>query len=437
VTEPQEHTRRSPRLLVLSRGDDRQPGRVIETAISRGADWALVLEGDERLDETDAEDLKRFLATDAIPGCAYGLRAFQMLPGGRYDPRPEWVYCLFAPQRGQHLSRDVVKSVRVPDSIPRRSWVRTTFRIQRPVSGHVTSATAPRWRARQPGTPALHPPHVPADAGTASAWPVDAPQRPAAQYVRVVCLLPARNCVDDLPGYFESVREFADAVVALDDGSTDGTGLFLERHPLVKILLRNPMRDTYAGWDDGANRNRLLDAAAKLEPDWIVSLDADERIPKDDARALRRFIQKEACLGYAYGFSRYRMVDDLDHFDRIEQRSWRLFAYEPGHRFPDRRLHHFPIPTEIPRERWLPTSVRIQHLAGLTLERREARWTKFQEADPERHWEPDYEYTRAPPGERRRWHPRPPDLPVLPPSRDAERRVELEVADPELAGDPP
>jgi hypothetical protein len=113
VTEPKERTRRSPRLLVLSRRDDRQGSRIIETAISRGADWVLVLEGDERLDETNAEDLERFLATDAIPGCAYGLRAFQMLPGGRYDPRPEWVYCLFAPQRGQHLSRDVVEWARV------------------------------------------------------------------------------------------------------------------------------------------------------------------------------------------------------------------------------------------------------------------------------------------------------------------------------------
>lgn len=32
----------------------------------------------------------------------------------------------------------------------------------------------------------------------------------------LVCLLPARNCEGDLPGYFESVSRFADAVVALN-----------------------------------------------------------------------------------------------------------------------------------------------------------------------------------------------------------------------------
>ena len=41
--------------------------------------------------------------------------------------------------------------------------------------------------------------------------------------VTLACLLPARNCAADLAGSFESVARFADAVVALDDGSTDDT----------------------------------------------------------------------------------------------------------------------------------------------------------------------------------------------------------------------
>jgi glycosyltransferase involved in cell wall biosynthesis len=39
----------------------------------------------------------------------------------------------------------------------------------------------------------------------------------------LVCLLPVRNGADDLPAYLQSVAGFADAVVALDDGSTDTT----------------------------------------------------------------------------------------------------------------------------------------------------------------------------------------------------------------------
>ena len=98
--------------------------------------------------------------------------------------------------------------------------------------------------------------------------------------VDVVCLLPARNCADDLPSFFEAVEPLADAVVALDDGSTDGTLCALEAYPLVKVVLRNPPRDTYFGWDDATNRQRLLDAAADLRPRWIISIDADERIPQ-------------------------------------------------------------------------------------------------------------------------------------------------------------
>src|SRR5690606_38453550 len=73
----------------------------------------------------------------------------------------------------------------------------------------------------------------------------------------LVTLLPARNAAADLPGYLENVARFSDAVVALDDGSTDDTFDVLAAHPLVKILLRNPRREDYRGWDDAANRNRL------------------------------------------------------------------------------------------------------------------------------------------------------------------------------------
>ena len=38
-------------------------------------------------------------------------------------------------------------------------------------------------------------------------------------------------------GWLESARRFADAVVALDDGSTDETAFILADDPLVRILL--------------------------------------------------------------------------------------------------------------------------------------------------------------------------------------------------------
>src|SRR5713226_3636460 len=99
---------------------------------------------------------------------------------------------------------------------------------------------------------------------------------------QIVCLLPARNAAADLPGYLESAAGFCDAIVALDDGSADNTRDLLAACPLVQILLANPRREDYRAWDDGANRNALLAAAAKLQPEWIIQIDADERMDPSD-----------------------------------------------------------------------------------------------------------------------------------------------------------
>src|SRR5215213_5608343 len=224
----------------------------------------------------------------------------------------------------------------------------------------------------------------------------------------VVCLLPARNAAEDLPGYFASVARFCDAVVALDDGSTDATPELLASSPLVKILLANPRREDYRAWDDAANRARLLEAAGQLDPTWILSLDADERIPADDAAVLRAFIETDAVPGYAYGFRVYRMWGDLDHYVRPGFFVYRLFAYEPGLRFPERRLHFVPVPPSIPRERRLNTTVRIQHLATLTEERRQRRAEKYQQADPDDTFSYRYRELNEPPGAVQPWEPRPP-----------------------------
>ena len=207
----------------------------------------------------------------------------------------------------------------------------------------------------------------------------------------LVCLLPVRNGEADLPGYFASVAGFADAVVALDDGSTDGTRRLLEESQLVNIVLSNPPRPDYRGWDDAGNRNRLLEAASTLRPRWILSLDADERIDPDDAAALREFVETEALPGCAYGFRVFRMVGDLSRYDQADLLVCRLFAFVPGQRFPDRRLHFVPIPTSIPRRFWLDTTIRIQHLGGLTAERRQARFEKYREADPDNAFQDSYQ----------------------------------------------
>ena len=90
-------------------------------------------------------------------------------------------------------------------------------------------------------------------------------------------LVPVRNGEHQLPAWLASVAEYADDVIALDDGSTDATRRILDESDLVSTVLANPRRPTYVGWDDRENRQRLVYAALAARAEWVLFLDADER----------------------------------------------------------------------------------------------------------------------------------------------------------------
>lgn len=229
----------------------------------------------------------------------------------------------------------------------------------------------------------------------------------------VVCLLPVRNGAADLPGWLESAARVADVVVALDDGSTDDTGDLLRANPLVERVLESPRRPTSHGWHDGDNRNRLLRACDELEPEWVLSLDVDDRIAPDDAAALRDFLAGDALPGLAYGFPYARMWHGC--CDPVTYLVWRLFSWEPGQAFTGMRNHNQPVPVSLARPRWLATTIRIQHWGVADEERWEARQQKYREAGGQGRRIPtdfgglDALGTDDWPA----WVPRPADLPVL------------------------
>ncbi len=181
-------------------------------------------------------------------------------------------------------------------------------------------------------------------------------------------------------------------------------------------MLTNPRREDYRSWDDAANRNRLLAAAGGLNPRWIISMDADERLDVADAAELRDFLRTDALPGCAYGFKVVPIQRDLEHY-APSGHLWvyRLFAYEAGQSFPHKRLHLVPVPTSIPRAAWIKTTLRIQHLGGMTAARRRARFEKYRQADPEREYQSDYSNVLKVTAEEelRRWEPRPPGQHVL------------------------
>jgi glycosyltransferase involved in cell wall biosynthesis len=228
-----------------------------------------------------------------------------------------------------------------------------------------------------------------------------------------VCLLPARNAEEHVGPYLASVAPFADAVVALDDGSTDATGDLLEEAPLVDHVLRNGRRDGYGGWSDGENRTRLLRAAAELEPDWIVFLDADERVDPADAHALAAALEGDDLLpGCAYGFQHYRTWHGTACDPRYRW-IYRMFGYRPDLRLVGRRLHFNPVPVEIPSRAWVRTTIRIRHLVADDASAIERRRAKYREADPEGIFGSDSGGMDRAPERVAPWVDRPSELPFL------------------------
>jgi glycosyltransferase involved in cell wall biosynthesis len=222
-----------------------------------------------------------------------------------------------------------------------------------------------------------------------------------------------RNGEEHLASWLASVGRFADSVIALDDGSTDRTREILEESAIVRTVLTNPVRDSYLGWDDRENRQRLVDAAVDAGTGWALFLDADERIDEADGRTFQSFLRTDARKGFAYGFELFSMVGDEHH--RNPRALWviRLFhcddALQP---LPSRRLHFVPVPANIDREHWLYTSLRIQHFGGSSAERRVERRAKYAEVDPDDEYDQEYDKILLEPQKVEPWPPRR-DVPVV------------------------
>ena len=99
--------------------------------------------------------------------------------------------------------------------------------------------------------------------------------------VRLLATTMVRNEQAFVPGMLRNVGPQVDGIVALDDGSSDGTDRLLEQSPYVVELLRNP--PDRAAYDEPEGHRRLVAAALRHGADWILSVDADERLERDFA----------------------------------------------------------------------------------------------------------------------------------------------------------
>ncbi len=107
---------------------------------------------------------------------------------------------------------------------------------------------------------------------------------------RLTVAMIVRNERDVLADSLLSAARFADEIVVVDTGSTDGTQVIAGR--FGARLFQRP-------WDDdfSAARNFALGTATG---DWVLWLDAGETVPVDEAARLREFVNREADAACVY-----------------------------------------------------------------------------------------------------------------------------------------
>src|SRR5690348_4565440 len=96
-------------------------------------------------------------------------------------------------------------------------------------------------------------------------------------------VLAVLNEEKNLPGCLDSVRDLADEIVIVDGGSDDKTVEIAKEYGAKVIQTTNPPIFHI-------NKNKAIDAATS---EWILQLDADERISPALKEEIKKVIEKE------------------------------------------------------------------------------------------------------------------------------------------------
>jgi tetratricopeptide (TPR) repeat protein len=189
---------------------------------------------------------------------------------------------------------------------------------------------------------------------------IAAQANPAEDLKISLCMI-VKNEEADLPACLDSIEDWVDEMIVVDTGSTDATVKIAEDHGARVIHF--PWTGSFA-----EARNVSLQAASG---DWIIYLDADERLTADEGERFRALAGRTWREGIYLQETNFTGTEDSSGAQL--HTALRLFRNRPWYRFEgavhEQKLHTFPI--DLP-ERFEVSDVRIEHHGYL----KQVRWGK-------------------------------------------------------------
>lgn len=213
------------------------------------------------------------------------------------------------------------------------------------------------------------------------------------QSPRVIALLSFHNEMEYLADYLSNVSAQVDGIVALDDGSTDGSGDFVAGHNAVLGLVRVAPSVPHI-WDESAYRRALIGAAAKHRPDWLIGLDADERLEIEfRARAAIEIERAEREGVLALSVYIRELWDSPVRYRSDGQwgskRHARLFRQREDPEIDPKTIHgHWAPLNSKTNGGYPPGDLNVYHLRMIDAARRRARRERHERLDPDRRLQP-------------------------------------------------
>lgn len=180
--------------------------------------------------------------------------------------------------------------------------------------------------------------------------------------VRLTVLIPCKNEIANIRECIESVRPIADEILIADSGSTDGTLDAVRIMPDCRVIEREYIHSAnFKNW-----------AIPQARHDWVLIVDADERVPPDLAAEISAVLaaQPTDVDGYFVNRKNHFVGYHIAHCGWSSDDVLRLFRRDVS-RYANRWVH---AEIDLPRNRVRRLTNRLEHHTASSSEQ---HWSKL------------------------------------------------------------